>query len=106
MANVVVVALLRVHEGRGEEAAEALRPVIEGTHGEAGCLTYALHRDRSDPDRFALVERWTSPVALEAHFQQPHMSGLAEIAGELLAEPPQIVFCDPVALGDPVKGAL
>ncbi|MCU0313601.1 MAG: antibiotic biosynthesis monooxygenase [Solirubrobacteraceae bacterium] len=106
MSGVVVVAVFRAKPGRADEVLAGLRPVIEQTHGEAGCLTYALHRDNADPDRLVLVERWTSQVALESHFQQPYMAAVGELAGELLAEPPAIHFCTPLPQGDPVKGAL
>ncbi len=106
MSSVIVVATFRAREGRAEEVIAGLTPVIEQTHAEAGCLAYALHRDVNDPQTLVLIERWTSQVALESHFQQPYMAGIGELAAELLAEPPQLHFCTPLPAGDPVKGAL
>ena len=106
MSSVVVVAMFTAKEGRVEVGGAGLTPVIEQTHAEAGCLSYALHRDANDPQTLVLVERWTSQVALESHFQQPYMAGIGELAAELLAAPPVIRFCAPEPLGDPVKGAL
>ena len=106
MSNVVVVATFKVQEGRVDEAIEALTPVIEQTHDEPGCLSYALHRDVNDPLRLVLVERWTSQVALERHFQQPYLEGLGQLAGGLLSEPPTPNFCPPVPPGDELKGTL
>lgn len=103
---VVVVASFKAREGKVEEVIAGLTPIIEQTHGEAGCLAYALHRDANDPDTLVLVERWTSQVALESHFQQPYMAGLGELASELLAAPPALHFCAPLPVGDPVKGVL
>ena len=106
MSNVVVVATFKAREGKVEEVIAGLTPVIEQTHGEAGCLSYALHRDVNDPDTLVLVERWTSQVALESHFQQPYMAGLGELAAELLAAPPSLHFCTPLPVGDPLKATL
>jgi quinol monooxygenase YgiN len=106
MSNVVVVASFKVQDGRVEEAIAALAPVIEQTHDEPGCLSYALHRDVNDPLRLVLVERWTSQVALESHFQQPYLEGLGQLAQDLLSEPPTLSFCTPVPLGDDMKGTL
>lgn len=106
MSSVVVVASFKAREGKVEEVIAGLTPVIEQTHGEAGCLSYALHRDTNDPDTLVLVERWTSQVALESHFQQPYMAGLGELAADLLAEPPVLRFCTPLPAGDPLKGSL
>jgi len=106
MSTVTVVATFKTRDGMAEEAIAALTPVIEQTHEEAGCLAYALHRDVNDPGTLVLVERWTSQVALESHFQQPYIADLGAAAAELLAEPPTLHFCSPLAIGDPVKGTL
>ena len=106
MDSVIVVATLTVKEGMEDRALEVLEPVVAGTHAEAGCLTYAIHRDNADPRTFVIVEHWTSQVALENHFVQPHMAELATHAAELLAEPPAVRFCSALGLGDPAKGAL
>jgi quinol monooxygenase YgiN len=105
-AGVVVVALLKLKPGESEGAIEAFRPVVEKTHDERGCLAYALHRDRSDPDTIVLVEKWASQEDLDAHFVKPYMEDLGELSSKLLAEPPRIVFCEPVELGDPEKGRI
>lgn len=106
MSSVVVVASFQAREGKVEEVIAGLTPVIEQTHAEAGCLAYALHRDVNDPDTLVLIERWTSQVALESHFQQPYIAGIGELAAELLAAPPVLHFCTPLVVGDAVKGAL
>lgn len=106
MSSVVVVASCKAREGRAEEVIAGLTPIIEQTHAEAGCLAYALHRDVNDPDTLVLVERWTSQVALESHFQQPYMAGIGDVAAELLAAPPVLHFCAPLVVGDAMKGAL
>lgn len=106
MSSVIVVATFKAREGKAEEVIAGLTPVIEQTHAEAGCLSYALHRDVNDPQTLVLIERWTSQVALESHFQQPYMAGIGDLAAELLAEPPRLNFCTPLPAGDAVKGTL
>lgn len=106
MTEIVAVVLLKAHEGKAAELLEAFTPVIEQTHGEEGCLAYALHRDLHDPDSMVLVERWASQEALDAHFQMPYMAAVGEAAGTLLTEPPRIVFSEPVPIGKTEKGSL
>lgn len=106
MSQVVVTATFQVKEGHVDEGIAALTETITATHAEAGCLSYALHRDRHDPNTLVLIERWTSQVALDAHLQQPYVAALGAKAAELLAAPPQVRFCEPVPLGDPMKGTL
>jgi quinol monooxygenase YgiN len=82
-----------------------VRGVIEATHGEEGCVKYTLHRSRTEPGTFAIVERWRSQAELDAHFRAPHMAPLQK-AFEMLDEPPQILFLEQIEIGDPAKGAL
>ncbi len=100
MSEILVVATLNVEEGMVDEAIAGLRPLIEKTHQEDGCLAYVLHRDVNDPNTLVFVERWASQDALNAHAQQPHMLELVELAGTMLSEPPQISFCESLGIGD------
>jgi quinol monooxygenase YgiN len=97
-----VVATVQVLPGRADALIEKFAGVIEGTHLEPGCLTYSLHRDKAQANRLVIVERWRSQEDLDAHFGRPHMAAMAELA-ESLAAPPEVVFCEPIPLGDPAK---
>lgn len=103
--EVTVVATMRVKPGEEQRALEILRGVIQASHTEDGCVKYTLHRSSNEPGAFCIVEKWRSQADLDAHFKQPHMAPIAE-ALKLLAEPPQVLFCEPVAVGDQVKGSL
>lgn len=103
---VVVVATFKVKPGQEGEGEAVLRRVIEQTHAhEPGCVLYALHRAVDDSTRFVVVEKWESQQDLDAHFEQPYMGEIAA-ARDLLAEPPSVWFTEPVAAGDPDKGAI
>lgn len=100
--EVVVVATVQVLPGRGEELVERFAEVIAGSHGEEGCLTYALHRDKTNAERFVVVERWRSQADLDAHFGQPYMAVIGGLA-DALDGPPEVIFCEPLPHGDPAK---
>lgn len=104
--KVVVVATVEVKPGSEEATQALLETAITATHAEPGCITYALHRDFEQPQRFVMVERWASREALEEHFTQPHMAALFAALPEHLTAPPVIVRTEPVPLGDPAKGTL
>lgn len=106
MSNVVVVATFSLKPGQESAARAALVGLAEQTHAEAGCLAYALHEDPQDPLTLVGVERWTSAVALESHFQQPYVKDLLARADEYLSAPPEIRPLSPIPAGDPVKGSL
>lgn len=106
MSQVVVVATFHLREGKEEEARAAFRSLAEQTHAEAGCLAYAMHEDPKDPRTLIGIERWTSSVALESHFQQPYVTELLARADDLLDTPPDIRPLSPMPAGDPTKGTL
>ncbi len=103
--EVTVVATMKIKPGLEEDALAILRGVIEATHGEEGCVKYTLHRSSNESGAFCIVERWRSQADLDKHFKEPHMAPLAK-AIEMLAKPPQILFCEQVEIGDPAKGSL
>lgn len=105
MSEVVVAAAFKIKPGREQEAEEVLREVARATHGEEGCITYALHRGLDEPGRFVLIERWRSRADLDAHLQQPHVTRLADTA-DALDEPAGVWFTEALPEGDPEKGAL
>jgi len=106
MSNVIVVATLQAKPGSEDAARAILTETLEATHEESGCRTYALHVSKQDAAQFVLVERWDDQEALDAHFTTPHMAKLAGAAGDLLAVPPTIVFCDAIPAGDPAKSSI
>ncbi|MEW6283305.1 MAG: antibiotic biosynthesis monooxygenase family protein, partial [Candidatus Eremiobacterota bacterium] len=63
-----VLAAFQVQSGKEAELMAALKEVARPTRAEPGCLEYELHRCTEDPTRFVMLEKWTSPDALQAHF--------------------------------------
>lgn len=105
--TIVVTALVPVQPDKADQALEILETAITATHGEAGCISYALHRDVEDPARFVIVEKWASPEALAEHADTPHLKQLFTDLGPLLTAPPTIVRTEPIPIGDPTgKGLL
>jgi quinol monooxygenase YgiN len=105
-AQVVVTAIVNVRPEAREEAFAALTTGIEATHGEEGCIAYALHEDNTNAARFVIVEKWASQDAREAHGQAEHLRAMFGVVGPLLAEPPVIVFTTPLVVGDPAKATI
>ena len=104
-SEVTVIALMKVKPEGEEQALEILRGVIAASHQEEGCIKYSLHKAPGQPGAYCIVEKWRSQADLDAHFKQPHMAAIAS-AVEHLSEPPQILFCEPVEVGDASKGLL
>ncbi len=104
--KVVVVATVEVKPGSEAAVQGLLETAITHTHAEEGCISYALHRDFEQPQRFVMVERWASREALEEHFSKPYMAELFAALPEHAAAAPVIIRTEPVPLGDAAKGTL
>lgn len=53
---LVVIATLPGRPDKREEIAAALSRAAAASRGDAGCSSYAFHRDLEDPDRYVSVE--------------------------------------------------
>lgn len=67
MSNeVVVVGHLRTGEEERDAYVADCREVVRLARAAPGCLDFVVAADPLEPDRVAVVERWTSRAALEA----------------------------------------
>jgi quinol monooxygenase YgiN len=82
---LVVIATLPGKPEKREEIAEVLSKAAAASRGDAGCLSYAFHRDLENPDTYVSVEVWEDQASLDAHFTTPHLAELFTVAPDLLA---------------------
>jgi quinol monooxygenase YgiN len=105
MSEVVVVGSFTAKPGKEDEALEAFRALVEPTHGEDGCILYALHQGSDDPAKLAFVERWASRELLGAHLESDHVRAILARAEELF-DGADIVVYDAQPGGEEKKGSL
>lgn len=103
--SLVVVARLHARPGKEDDLQEALSALAVASHGEEGCIGFALHRNVQDPLEFTTVEQWTAPEAIDSHFSTDHIEAVLARADELLSEPPDIRTYGPLPVGG-AKGRL
>lgn len=85
--TLTVIAHFLAAPGREARIRTALEAMIEPSLEEPGCLSYRPYADPNDPARWAVVEEWTGPEALAAHFTTPHFRHVRAVLDEVLAEP-------------------
>ena len=68
MAIRLIVTITAAH-GKGSELAEAYKARCAEVMREPGCQQFELFQSVVDPDKLALLERWTDQAALDAHAQ-------------------------------------
>ncbi|GGS30383.1 putative quinol monooxygenase [Streptomyces nojiriensis] len=96
---VQLVILITTLPGRGGEQVAAFERLAPVVRAEAGCLQYDLHQVSGEPDRFVLIERWSSQAALAAHDATPHMIEADAASPSFRAGPAQVIrlVADPLA---------
>jgi quinol monooxygenase YgiN len=85
---IVVAGTIKINPERKAEAIKAALAMAQATEAESGCLRYQFYESLAQPNTFFIFEEWETAVALEAHFQTPHMAVFQEkipafIAGEM-----------------------
>jgi quinol monooxygenase YgiN len=106
MSAITVTARAQAKPGKEKDLEAALRAVTIATHGEPGCLRYAVHRNRENPAVFLVVERWSSIDAHNAHMTTPHVQDLFRKVPDLVAAPPEILTFEGLDMGKGEKGRL
>ena len=74
--TVVLAVTWVAKEGEADAVGRPLAQAIPLSRAEPGCLQYDVYRDRDDPNRFFLFERYVDEAALEAHGASPHFQEL------------------------------
>lgn len=96
MSNIKIVALVTVKSEHAETLAEQFKELVKASRAEEGNISYDLHREIGNPNRFVFVENWKSQAAINAHNASSHFQGfLAAIDGKTDAV--EIVLMDEVS---------
>ena len=92
LGKVTVIAFHRAKPGKEDALRKALLALCGPTRKEQGCLNYDLHVSVDDPGLLVFHENWTTKADLDNHLASPHIDAFRGVAGELLAEPPNITL--------------
>lgn len=87
---MIVIAKLKVQEGKEAELEKAVLDILPKVKTEEGTLVYNFHRSISDPTVYVFYERYVDQEALNVHSATPHFKELFAVLGGLLAAPPEI----------------
>jgi quinol monooxygenase YgiN len=79
---VFVVSKSVIKEGKTEEYKKLTTRLIEETRKEAGCISYDLCQDMSNPSILTFLERWESKEALDAHMNSAHFKEIVPMLKE------------------------
>lgn len=94
MAAIAKIVLLRAKPERVAELEATLRRLLTASGREDACAGAHLHCAPDDPARFMVYERWTDAAGFARHMEQPHTAQFLALAGDLLAEEPEVLSFD------------
>ena len=94
---VGVIAKLKIQEGKNEEFeaifAELMSAVREN---EPGNIFYAIHKSRTDPQAYIVLEQYADEAALAAHGKASHFRTLGAKMGGCMAAAPEVEIMDAI----------
>ncbi len=62
-----LVVTITAQPGKGSELAQAYKARCAEAMSEPGCEQFEIFQGIANPDKLALLERWTDQAALDAH---------------------------------------
>ena len=92
-----VIATITVQEGRNAEFEQAFKALAAQVRAnEPGNIFYILHRSKSDPQVYKVLEQYESAEALDAHGKADYFREANKVLGSLVAAVPDIEVLDTV----------
>jgi quinol monooxygenase YgiN len=96
----VVAGTFDARPGEEPALASALARYVVLTRGAPGCRNVDLVASLTQPGRFLVVEKWSTPDDQQAHITSDVMASLAEAAAPLLAASPDLGLYEPISAHD------
>lgn len=94
---IAVYATAVVKADKIAEFEAVVKPLIDVSLKDSGCVSYACGAVQGKENTYAFVEQWQSMADLESHMQQAHFIQAGEKLADLLAEPLDINVIDLLA---------
>ena len=91
---IAVVAGITVKEGRFADYVACAKKIVAETRKENGCIAYEFCQSAGEPLRCAMIEKWESRAALDAHMQTAHFKEFGASTESLIAAPLSVDIYD------------
>ncbi|MCB1701059.1 MAG: antibiotic biosynthesis monooxygenase [Pseudomonadales bacterium] len=92
-----LIATITVQEGKNAEFEKVFLSLAEQVRAnEPGNIFYILHRSKSQPQVYKVLEQYESAEALDAHGKTDHFREANKVLATLVAAAPEIEVLDTV----------
>ena len=95
--SIGVIATIKVQEGKNSEFEAVFAQLTQQVlANEDGCVLYALHKSKSDPQTYKMMEQYKSVDDLKMHGKTDHFIAANKKLAGMLAGAPDIEVLDAV----------
>jgi len=84
---IAVVAGITIKEGKFEDYVKCAERMTAETRKEIGCKAYEFCQNADEPLKCAMIEKWESRAALDAHMQTTHFKEFGASTENMIAAP-------------------
>ena len=91
---IAVVAGITIKAGKFKDYVKCAEKMVAETRKENGCIAYEFCQSASEPLKCAMIEKWESRAALDAHMQTAHFKEFGASTESLIAAPLSIDIYD------------
>jgi quinol monooxygenase YgiN len=95
--SIGVVATITIQEGKNAEFEQAFLALTEQVRAnEPGNIFYILHRSKSDPQVYKVLEQYHSEADLVAHGKTEYFQAANKVLATMVAAAPEVEVLDTV----------
>ena len=95
--TIGVIAKLTIAEGKNEEFEKIFSELVAKVNeNEADCNFYQVHKSRSNPQEYVVLEQYANQEALDAHGKTDYFRSLGKQMGACMAGAPSVELMDGV----------
>jgi quinol monooxygenase YgiN len=87
---VVVCAMLKAVDGKGDEVEKEFKTLIPKVLKDPGAIAYVVHRAIDDPNKFFVYEKYDDMDALRYHSATEHFKEFGRTTASLFSGRPEI----------------
>jgi len=94
---LVVAAMLKVLNGKGDELEQEVNKLVPRVLEEPGVITYLVHRSIDNPSRFFVYEKYKSSEDFVYHCATPHFKEFSKAFESIKDGEPEIGLYNEIA---------
>ncbi len=89
---ITIIAEFDVKTDKVESFLDAVKPLVEGSNAEAGCIRYELHKAMDSENNYTMMEEWEDQAAIDAHNISDHFTSIVPSLADFMNAEPRVTL--------------